>query len=103
MSRVIHGCLAALLVLAALRAPSAWAGGDGVIRLDPVTEDAADFLDEWVSLPWKDAERWSSNPSLKRWHERLNGRRYHDDWLQNLLASASLGGYRRRIAQPPTP
>lgn len=27
--------------------------------------------------------------------ERLNGHRYHDDWLQNLQASASLGGYRR--------
>jgi hypothetical protein len=35
--------------------------------------------------------------------ERLNKHRYHDDWLQNLLASASLGGYRRRIAPPPTP
>jgi hypothetical protein len=34
----------------------------------------------------------------KGWHspaERLNGHRYHDDWLQNLLVSASLGGYRR--------
>jgi len=27
--------------------------------------------------------------------ERLNRRRYHDDWLQNLLVSASLGGFRR--------
>jgi hypothetical protein len=27
--------------------------------------------------------------------ERLNEQRYHDDWLQNLLVSASLGGYRR--------
>jgi hypothetical protein len=27
--------------------------------------------------------------------ERLNQHRYHDDWLQNLLVSASLGGYRR--------
>jgi hypothetical protein len=27
--------------------------------------------------------------------ERLNGYRYHEDWLQNLLASASLGGDRR--------
>ena len=26
--------------------------------------------------------------------ERLNQHRYHDDWLQNLLVSASLGGYR---------
>ena len=35
--------------------------------------------------------------------ERLNKHRYHDDWLQNLLASASLGGYRRRIAPPQNP
>jgi hypothetical protein len=27
--------------------------------------------------------------------ERLNQHRYHDDWLQNLLVAASLGGYRR--------
>ena len=27
--------------------------------------------------------------------ERLNQPRYHGDWLQNLLVSASLGGYRR--------
>ena len=26
--------------------------------------------------------------------ERLNGGRYHDEWLQNLLVSASLGGHR---------
>jgi hypothetical protein len=26
--------------------------------------------------------------------ERLNGGRYHDEWLQNLLVSASLAGYR---------
>jgi hypothetical protein len=27
--------------------------------------------------------------------ERLNEHRYHEDWLHNLLTSASLGGYRR--------
>lgn len=27
--------------------------------------------------------------------ERLNEHRYHEDWLQNLFVSASLGGYRR--------
>ncbi len=27
--------------------------------------------------------------------ERLNRHRYHDDWLQNLFVSASLGGYLR--------
>jgi hypothetical protein len=35
--------------------------------------------------------------------ERLNKHRYHEDWLQNLLAHASLNGYRRRIATPQTP
>jgi hypothetical protein len=32
--------------------------------------------------------------------ERLNGFRYHSNWLQNLLISASLGGYRQG---PPNP
>jgi hypothetical protein len=35
------------------------------------------------------------SPGLRSPAERLNGRRYHDEWLQNLLISASLGGYRR--------
>jgi hypothetical protein len=42
------------------------------------------------------------NPATARVHqgwrcpaERLNEHRYHEDWLQNLLVSASLGGYRR--------
>jgi hypothetical protein len=44
--------------------------------------------------PWgpeavRDNEGWCS-PA-----ERLNAHRYHDDWLQNLQVSASLGGYRR--------
>jgi hypothetical protein len=43
---------------------------------------------------------WSPEASRVNggWHspaERLNRHRYHDDWLQNLLVSASLGGYRR--------
>lgn len=28
--------------------------------------------------------------------ERLNGFKYHENWLQNLLISASLGGYRKK-------
>jgi hypothetical protein len=35
--------------------------------------------------------------------ERLNRHRYHNDWLQNLLVAASLRGYHRRTAPPPTP
>lgn len=33
--------------------------------------------------------------------ERLNQNRYHDNWLQNLLISASLGGYRNHPPQNP--
>jgi hypothetical protein len=43
----------------------------------------------WGKEAVKDNGGWRS-PA-----ERLNGHRYHDDWLQNLLVSASLGGYRR--------
>ena len=48
-----------------------------------------------------------SNPITNKKHngvqspaERLNHFRYHDNWLENLLISASLGGYR---APPPNP
>ena len=35
------------------------------------------------------------SPGLRSPAERLNGMHYHAEWLQNLLISASLGGYRR--------
>jgi hypothetical protein len=34
------------------------------------------------------------SPELRSPAERLNRMRYHPEWLQNLLISASLGGYR---------
>jgi hypothetical protein len=36
-----------------------------------------------------------ATPGLRSPAERLNGNRYHPEWLQNLLVSASLGGYRK--------
>ena len=35
------------------------------------------------------------SPGLRSPAERLNRKRYHPEWLPNLLISASLGGYRR--------
>lgn len=35
--------------------------------------------------------------------ERLNQHRYHEDWLQNLLVSASLAGYRHGAPPPHNP
>jgi hypothetical protein len=52
--------------------------------------------------PWRPAVA-RANGGRRCPAERLNQHRYHHDWLQNLLASASPGGYRRRIAPPPTP
>ncbi len=44
--------------------------------------------------PWG-PEAVKANEKWRCPAERLNRHRYHDNWLQNLLVSASLGGYRR--------
>ena len=44
--------------------------------------------------PWHPAMA-RENDGWRSPAERLNRHRYHDDWLQNLLISASLGGFRR--------
>jgi hypothetical protein len=44
--------------------------------------------------PWNPATT-RANDGWRSPAERLNRHRYHDDWLQNLLVSASLGGFRR--------
>jgi hypothetical protein len=52
----------------------------------------------WNFTPWHPATTWQN----KGWRcpaERFNQHRYHDSWLQNLLVSASLGGYRRPLPQ----
>ena len=65
----------------------------------------------------KHARAWALLFNFRDWHpatvransgkrcpaERLNGHRYHEDWLQNLLAHASLNGCRRRMPSPQTP
>ena len=42
------------------------------------------------SCPWTSR----ATPGLRSPAERLNEKRYHTEWLQNLLVSASLAGYR---------
>jgi hypothetical protein len=44
--------------------------------------------------PWG-PEAVRANDGWRSPAERLNGYRYHDDWIQNLQVSTSLGGYRR--------
>ena len=48
------------------------------------------------SCPWTAR----TSPELRSPAERLNGMRYHSEWLQNLLVSASLGGDRRAPQNP---
>jgi hypothetical protein len=50
--------------------------------------------------PWHPAVA-RANGGWRSRAERLNQHRYHDQWLQNLLVSASLGGYRMRAPQNP--
>lgn len=50
--------------------------------------------------PWNPATA-RENGGWRSPAERLNKHRYHDNWLQNLLVSASLGGYRHRRPQIP--
>jgi hypothetical protein len=47
----------------------------------------------WNFTPWHPATA-RENEDWRCPAERLNRHRYHDCWLQNLLISASLGGYR---------
>lgn len=79
--------------------------------------DAGQHLHRSAGACDRHVRAWAVLSNFRPWHpavaranggwrcpaERLNRHRYHDDWLQNLLASASLGGYRRRMAPPPTP
>jgi hypothetical protein len=52
--------------------------------------------------PWSpQAQR--ANHGCRCLAERLNQHRYHDNWLPNLLVSASLAGYRHRNDPPQTP
>ncbi len=54
----------------------------------------------WNFWPWHPATV-RKNQGWRCPAERLNRHRYHDCWLQNLLISASLGGYRRPHPQNP--
>jgi len=52
----------------------------------------------WNFTPWHPATA-RANQGRRCPAERLNRHRYHDGWLQNLLISASLGGYRYPLPQ----
>lgn len=56
--------------------------GDRVARIAPIAAEPGGFLDEWVSMPWEEAERWiepSEFAILSEWHERLRAARLKND------------------------
>jgi len=47
---------------------------DQAIRVGPIALAPEDFVDEWITLPWDEAAKWSSKSNLdsvKSWHESL--------------------------------
>jgi hypothetical protein len=78
----------------------------GCQRLHGGAKAAELHVRAWALLhnfaPWSgQAER--ANDGYRCPAERLNKHRYHDNWLHNLLVSASLAGYRHRNGPPQTP
>jgi hypothetical protein len=46
--------------------------GDQVRRVDPVALSPRDFVDEWLTRPWKDSASWSASAALRPWHAKLH-------------------------------
>jgi hypothetical protein len=53
--------------------------------------------------PWSPQAVRANGGQWRSPAERLNQHRYHDNWLHNLLVSASLAGYRHQDDPPHTP
>jgi hypothetical protein len=52
----------------------------GVTRLDPVALQPQDFLDEWLTRPWREMQSRSQG-DLKGWHDNLHSDHLHGDYL----------------------
>jgi hypothetical protein len=49
-------------------------GGYSAVRIPPYAVSAQDFIDEWLTLPWEEAEHWTRGKlgEVKYWHDRLH-------------------------------
>ena len=76
---------------------------DGCQHMHGSQEAAEKHSRAWALLynfaPWSPATV-KANDGWRSPAERLNEHRYHEDWLHNLLVSASLAGYRHRMTPP---
>jgi len=53
--------------------------GDTIKRVPPVAESPRDFVDEWISSPWTEAQHWSA-PGL----ETLHAKAKKSDWFKSI-------------------
>jgi hypothetical protein len=89
--------------------------GDRIMRgMNRYFDHGQHLHGSWTACRWH-CRAWALLLNFAPWHpattranadwrcpaERLNQHRYHDSWLQNLLISASLGGYRCPLPQNP--
>ena len=58
--------------------------GDGVKRIDPVALSPGDFVDEWISEPWKEVAAWTERKSIQFWNTGTS--------MASVLEAASLIG-----------
>jgi hypothetical protein len=45
---------------------------DGVKQVEPIAPTPRDFVEEWLSAPWKQIANWSESVSLESWHSKLH-------------------------------
>ena len=83
---------------------SYWVGCQG---LHGDAEASQQHSRAWALLynfgPWSPQAIRANGGQWRSPAERLNQHRYHDNWLHNLLVSASLAGYRHQDDPPHTP
>lgn len=46
--------------------------GNIVNQVDPIAPTPRDFVEEWLSAPWKDSAPRSESPALEIWHRKLH-------------------------------
>lgn len=55
------------------------------VRTDPIALRPADFADEWLSLDWEEARRWSDPANmevLRKWHGKLRQDRFSGEFIR---------------------
>jgi len=55
--------------------------GDKLKRVQPVANNGRDFVDEWLQVPWSDAQRWSATSDLtelEQIHQQIQSERSGD-------------------------